>query len=160
MAGPGVAAVSRADLNARRRQWLHTRGHAPEETPAGRLAHPRPALNTAFEAPRNDVEQRIACLWQDLLRLDRVGIHDSFFDLGGHSLLAIQAVGRLRQLFPVQLELRDLLDGTPTVAGIAALVSARLPDAEGLDRMAALLAEVEALSNEAVTAELSGTHQA
>jgi acyl carrier protein len=158
LAEPGVYAASRGDLQARRLHWLHTRGRAAQQTPAGAAAYSRPALATPYEAPRNDVEQTIATLWQELLRLDRVGIHDSFFDLGGHSLLAIQAIGRLRQAFPVQLELRELLDGTPTVAGIAVLVSAQLPDAQQLDQMAALLAEIDALSGDEVAEQLGTQH--
>ncbi|MDY0055094.1 MAG: beta-ketoacyl synthase N-terminal-like domain-containing protein [Methyloversatilis sp.] len=155
LAEPGVYAASRGDLQARRLHWLHSEGRAAQQTPAGAAAYARPALTTAYEAPRNEVERTIAALWQELLRLERIGIHDSFFDLGGHSLLAIQAIGRLRQAFPVQLELRELLDGTPTVAGIAALVSAQLPDAQELDRMAALLAEIDALSGDEVIEQLA-----
>jgi acyl carrier protein len=160
VAEPGVYAASRGDLQARRLHWLHSEGRAAQQTPAGAAAYARPALATAYEAPRNEVERTIAGLWQELLRLDRVGIHDSFFDLGGHSLLAIQAIGRLRQAFPVQLELRELLDGTPTVAGIAALVQAQLPDAQELDRMATLLAEIDALSGDEVAQALAAEHDA
>jgi acyl carrier protein len=158
----GPVAISRQPLAARRTQWLRAQPERPADAAAAglmpaRAAHPRPALATPYEAPRNETERTIADIWQSLLRLEQVGVHDSFFDLGGHSLLAIQAIGRLREAFAVPLELRDLLDGTPTVAGIAAHVDRqRAPvDADTADRMAALLAEVQALSADDVQAQLA-----
>ena len=52
----------------------------------------RPELPTPYEAPRDDRERAIAGLWTHLLGVERIGVHDNFFDLGGHSLL----VARLR----------------------------------------------------------------
>lgn len=151
-AAPGPVAVSRQALPERLSAVRQT-GAEAEPAAGGRYARPR--LSAAYQAPRNPVETAIAEIWRELLRLDRVGIHDSFFELGGHSLLAIQAVGKMRQAFPVQLELRELLDGTPTVAGIAGLISAQLPGAEHLDTVAALLAEVEAMSDADIAAQLT-----
>ncbi|HTQ80510.1 MAG TPA: SDR family NAD(P)-dependent oxidoreductase, partial [Thermoanaerobaculia bacterium] len=51
-------------------------------------AHPRPPLQTPYEAPRTDLEEQLARLFQEMLGIDRVGIHDNFFDLGGNSLVA------------------------------------------------------------------------
>ena len=53
------------------------------------------------------------------LGMERVGVHDNFFALGGHSLLAIQAITKLRKKFQVDVPMRVILQGTPTVAGIA-----------------------------------------
>jgi amino acid adenylation domain-containing protein len=50
-----------------------------------------------FIAPANDLERSIAAVWKDLLRIERIGIHDNFFDLGGHSLMVIQLHSRLRR---------------------------------------------------------------
>lgn len=81
----------------------------------------RSALTTAFVAPRTPSEVRLAELWAELLGLDRVGIHDDFFELGGDSILAIRLASRALQaelpLSPLQLFQR------PTIAGLAALLS-------------------------------------
>jgi aryl carrier-like protein len=58
--------------------------------------HQRPDIATPFVAPRNDVEQHIAEIWQGVLSLERVGVDDNFFDLGGDSILGIQVVARAR----------------------------------------------------------------
>ncbi len=69
-------------------------------------------------APQTACEELIATLWVELLRVDRVGRHDDFFDLGGQSLLAVQAVSRLRETFGVDLPLTALFQ-SPTVARLA-----------------------------------------
>ena len=56
-------------------------------------------VSERYVAPVSDVERSIASLWQEVLHLERVGIHDNFFDLGGHSLLAISVHGQLRKRF-------------------------------------------------------------
>jgi acyl carrier protein len=92
------------------------------QAPAG-LSHPRPDLLTQYEAPRNDIEQRIAELWQDLLGVDKVGVNDHFVELGGHSLLGLQLVPRLREAFAVELPIGTIFDA-PTVARLADVLRA------------------------------------
>ena len=79
----------------------------------------RPELEEAFIAPRGPVEEAIADIWADVLRLERVGARDNFFSLGGHSLLAAQVVNRLRDAFRVDVPLRVFFEA-PTVADFAA----------------------------------------
>ncbi|HEY6320525.1 MAG TPA: thioester reductase domain-containing protein, partial [Thermoanaerobaculia bacterium] len=81
----------------------------------------RPGLRNPFVAPRQPLETVIAALWADLLKVERVGLHDSFFELGGHSLLAPQLLARLRERLAVDLPLAMLLS-RPTVAATAAAV--------------------------------------
>ncbi|MEM6252545.1 MAG: beta-ketoacyl synthase N-terminal-like domain-containing protein [Cyanobacteria bacterium P01_D01_bin.156] len=152
---PGQIVVSKGNLPARIAQWIHPQPRlAAQEQSDGN--HSRPQLSTVYVAPSNDVEKTISSIWQDLLGLEQVGIHDSFFDLGGHSLLAIQVISRLREAFPVEVEMRNLLFEAPTVAGIAAVITEQLPQTEELDTMAALLAEVQSLSSDEVQAQLAG----
>ncbi|RKH43262.1 polyketide synthase [Corallococcus sicarius] len=82
----------------------------------------RPELQQAFVAPRSPLEQTLADAWAQLLRIDRVGIHDSFFELGGNSLLALQCVARLRQAQGLELPIVQLFQ-SPTVAQLAAVLS-------------------------------------
>ncbi len=78
-------------------------------------------LAERFVAPRNEIEQRVAAIWCDVLGLEGVGIHDNFFRLGGHSLLATKVTTRLRDSFEIELGLGRIFE-TPTVAEIAALI--------------------------------------
>ena len=83
----------------------------------------RPELDKAFVAPRTPTEELLAEIWAQLLDIERVGIHDNFFDLGGHSLLATQVVSRVREAFQVEIPLRRLFE-VPTVAGLAESIEA------------------------------------
>src|SRR5215469_3947424 len=73
--------------------------------------------------PRSPIEEMLADIWAQLLRLDRVGIHDDFFSLGGHSLLATQVMARVRRMTGVELGLRAMFE-TPTVAGLGKQIEA------------------------------------
>ncbi|MDV2992203.1 MAG: Tyrocidine synthase 3 [Chroococcidiopsis sp. SAG 2025] len=66
-------------------------------------------------AARTPVQQLLAAIWGDVLKLERVGIHDNFFQLGGHSLLATQVIARVRSAFEIELPLRYLFE-SPTIA--------------------------------------------
>jgi len=66
-------------------------------------------------AARTPVQQLLAAIWVDVLKLERVGIHDNFFQLGGHSLLATQVIARVRSAFQIELPLRYLFE-SPTIA--------------------------------------------
>jgi thioester reductase-like protein len=83
---------------------------APEQT--------RSELEAAYVAPRTPLEQHLAEIWAQVLGLEKVGIHDNFFDLGGHSLLITQLLAQVRDTFKVNLSLRSLFK-EPTVANVA-----------------------------------------
>jgi len=86
-----------------------------------RTKHQRPRLSTEYVAPRNEIEERIAQVWQELLGLEQVGVDDDFMVLGGHSLLAIQLISRLRRDFEVNLSLPVIFE-FPTVAELALII--------------------------------------
>jgi amino acid adenylation domain-containing protein len=78
----------------------------------------RPELEAAYVAPSNEVERTVASIWQEMLHLEKVGIHDNFFELGGHSLLIIQLHSKLREVFDKTLSVSDLFQ-YPTVSSLA-----------------------------------------
>ncbi|MEM9926212.1 MAG: acyltransferase domain-containing protein, partial [Cyanobacteria bacterium P01_D01_bin.50] len=117
----------------------------------------RPELSTPYEAPRNEIEQKIAEAMQDLLGIEKVGIHDNFFELGGHSLLAIQAVSRIRQEWNVELPMRQFLFESPTVAGIAKIISENLNQDTVQSEIADVLEQIEQMETEQVEEILRNT---
>jgi amino acid adenylation domain-containing protein len=77
-----------------------------------------PAGETVYQAPRTPTEQRLVAIWEQVLRRERIGIHEHFFEAGGHSLLATLAISHIRTEFRLELPLRTLFE-TPTVAALA-----------------------------------------
>jgi acyl carrier protein len=73
--------------------------------------------------PANPAEELLVAIWREVLRLPRVGVDDDFFALGGHSLSATQLVSRVREVFALELPLRQVF-ATPTPAGLAAALAA------------------------------------
>jgi acyl carrier protein len=74
-----------------------------------------------FVPPRTPLEEMMAEIWAEVLKIDRVGIHDNFWDLGGHSLLATKALARVNEAFGVELPLQALFK-SPTIAGFTAAI--------------------------------------
>ncbi|MBV8476058.1 MAG: amino acid adenylation domain-containing protein, partial [Acidobacteria bacterium] len=80
-----------------------------------RKALPRPDYQsiesrTGVIAPRTPLEEIIAAIWQEVLRLESISVRDNFFELGGHSLTATQVASRIRDAFAVELPLRMLFE--------------------------------------------------
>ena len=95
-----------------------------------------------FVAPRTPVEESVAAIWAELLRVDRVGATDNFFDLGGHSLLATQVVSRLRDAFGLEFPLRALFE-SPTLGDLSLAIAQAQAEQAAPDEMARLLEELE-----------------
>jgi acyl transferase domain-containing protein/SAM-dependent methyltransferase len=95
-----------------------------------RPGHDRPDLSTAYRAPKSKLERRLTEIWEELMGLAQIGIHDDFFELGGHSLLATRLVTRVRQAFGCDLPL-EVVFAAPTIARLAARIRAAAPAADG-----------------------------
>jgi acyl carrier protein len=105
-------------------------------TPNGKIdrrALPVPDLQSQGEyiAPRNPIEEKMAQIWAEVLKLKRVSIEDNFFELGGHSLLATQVISRLQETFEIVVPLRYLFE-SPTIAQLSAVILKELQTGLGL----------------------------
>ncbi|MEH2290147.1 amino acid adenylation domain-containing protein [Nostoc sp.] len=89
----------------------------------------RPTLTTIYQAPQSEIEQEIAKLWQEVLNLERVGIHDNFFDLGGHSLLMLQINHKLRAILQRDISVVTMFQN-PTIYFLAQYLSQTTEDKE------------------------------
>ena len=69
-------------------------------------------LSDRYEAPRNETEKKLVAIWQELLGVERVGIHDNFFELGGHSLLAMRVISAISKELEIELAIKDLFKFT------------------------------------------------
>jgi hypothetical protein len=108
--------------------------------------HARPDLSTEFVAPCTETERAVVEIWQSLLGLEQVGIHDNFMDLGGHSLLATQLTARLRTELRTELSLKDVFAG-PTVAELACRIDQQTEE-DSQRRIAELTSRIQNMSPE------------
>jgi amino acid adenylation domain-containing protein len=97
-------------------------------TPNGKVdrkALPKPELGLVLEktfvAPRSETEQRVAAIWQEVLKLEKVGVYDNFFELGGHSLLVTRIISRIHESMDTDLPLRSLFEN-PMVVDLATYI--------------------------------------
>ncbi len=136
LAGEPLVLLSTGDLEHR----VAARGDAPAGPAMGTYA--RPELATEYHAPSTDVEEVVAAMWEELLGISPIGVHDDFFTLGGHSLLATQIIVRCRESFGLELQLKAIFEA-PTIARFSVLVEN------------AIIAEMESLTDEEAM-ELAG----
>jgi len=115
---------------------------------------PRPDLGQAFVAPRTPTEELLAGIWIDVLRVERVGVHDDFLEVGGHSLLALQLMQQVREKLGVHLPLHILYSARTVAALAVAVVKAQAEKADA-ELLAELLREVEQMPAETLRAALS-----
>jgi amino acid adenylation domain-containing protein len=108
----------------------------------------------AFAAPRTTAEEIVAGIWSQILRTERVGVNDNFFDLGGHSLLATQIITRVQKVFQVELPLRVLFE-RPTIADLVGAVADRVGGFQVVEEIASIYRKLEELSDDAVREMLS-----
>ncbi|MGZ5075413.1 MAG: amino acid adenylation domain-containing protein [Methylobacter sp.] len=103
-------------------------------TPNGKLdrkALPEPdqslqASDAEFTPPRNSMEQQLAEIWAEILKIDRIGVHDNFFALGGHSLLAVKVIAEINKRLNMDLAL-SVIYQSPTIEELAIIISSGNP---------------------------------
>jgi acyl carrier protein len=106
----------------------------------------RPALSAPYALPRNAIEKSLAQIWEEVLDVRPIGIKDSFFDLGGHSLSATRVVSRIIKQFQLEIPL-PLLFQSPTIADMAAVMTAHQGKTLDERHLAAILDELASLSD-------------
>ena len=102
----------------------------------------RPTLDTPFVAPTTPFEQVLVRIWAEVLGLDRVGIHDRFFDLGGDSLLASRVFARVLDVFGTEPPVRELLTAA-TVAEMGRVLLRHAASKGGCDALEGLVGEAD-----------------
>jgi acyl carrier protein len=120
-------------------------GTSPDIPLAVPQVHPRPGLRQAYEAPHTPIEEAVAAIWCEVLKLEKVGMDDNFFELGGHSLLATRVIARLREALEVELPMQMLFQAT-TVRSLALLITNLLAESLRLANSYEILDEVAACS--------------
>ncbi|MEH2082693.1 MAG: beta-ketoacyl synthase N-terminal-like domain-containing protein [Nostoc sp.] len=120
--------------------------------------HPRPSLGNAYVAPSNEVECTLVDIWQQLFGLDKIGIHDDFFELGGDSLFSTIFVSRLRQTFELELSYQIIFNA-PTVAELAEIIIQGLTEKADNQTLAQTLAEIQKLSEDEARTILASPEQ-
>jgi amino acid adenylation domain-containing protein/non-ribosomal peptide synthase protein (TIGR01720 family) len=98
-------------------------------TPSGKIdrkALPEPTFGEeskeTYTAPNTTTEKQLITIWEELLNVSPIGIHDNFFKLGGHSLLAIRLVSHIQSAFEVTISIRDVF-ASPTIAALSTVIS-------------------------------------
>ena len=120
---------------------------------------PLPRDVVPFVPPRSPLEIRLAHMWSELLGLERIGVHDNFFDLGGHSLLGMQVLSRIRKDLAVELPVRLFFTTKLTIAGLCREILMAQVDAASTDELDAVLKRIEALSDDQVESLLAREDQ-
>ncbi|MGF6201260.1 non-ribosomal peptide synthetase [Pseudomonas laurylsulfatiphila] len=100
-----------------------------------------------YQAPRNDLEQTLADIWAEVLKVEKVGVRDNFFELGGHSLLATQIASRVQKTLQRDVPLRAMFECSTVeeLAGYIDGLTASEITEEKVDRLNDLMAELEGL---------------
>jgi acyl carrier protein len=101
-------------------------------------------LDTPYVSSQNETEKELVEIWENVLEVRPIGIHDNFFDLGGHSLTASQIVSHVFQRFKLQIPLQALFQSA-TVADMVAVIAAQ--KRLGNEELENSLNELESLSD-------------
>jgi fengycin family lipopeptide synthetase D len=109
---------------------------------------------SGYVAPRTPIEKELASVWQELLKEEKVGIYDNFFERGGHSLLLTQLVSRIRKTFDTEVPLRALFNA-PTIVGMSKAIVARQINSVDSRRVEEMVSQLKRLSPQEISALLT-----
>ena len=123
-----------------------TSGQAQNRKPASR--------SQKYIAPSTPTQKKIALIWKELLGIEEISINDHLFRLGGHSIMAMQILGRIHQLFQVELNIAVIYTTSFTIAELARLVDEQVILQADQGDVAAILMELDSLSDDEVKAML------
>jgi acyl carrier protein len=107
----------------------------------------RPNLAQSYAAAASAIEKQLVQIWEEVLDLCPIGIHDNFFDLGGHSLAATRIAFQIVKKFNLELPLKSLFE-SPTIFDMSLVVTEHGARRMGEQAMERTLAELEALTDE------------
>jgi acyl transferase domain-containing protein/acyl carrier protein len=132
LAPAGQIVVSTGNLRERMRLWLSSQTQVNEEAKVAsteeRQGHARPALGTTYVPPSNGLEETVRAIWQQMLRIEQVGIYDNFFELGGNSLIGIKMISAIKKTLKVEIPVIALFQG-PTVAALCEVIQKKQDNA-------------------------------
>jgi len=88
-----------------------------EESRSTQILPGRPVLATAYVPPQSQLESTVLTIWQQILGIERLGVHDNFFDLGRHSLFGLRMITAVKKALQIDLPIMALFEG-PTVSAL------------------------------------------
>jgi len=111
------------------------------------LEQHRTSPDETYEGPRTPLEESVAKVWRDVLKLGQVGRRENFFELGGHSLLGAKLISNLRRTLNCELSLIDVFQ-SPTIERLTEVIYQRQAESAAEEELSVLLAELQNLSDD------------
>jgi amino acid adenylation domain-containing protein len=111
-------------------------------------------LETEYVGARTAVEAVLIGIFEEVLELDRIGIHDNFFEIGGHSLLVTRVISRVENTFEMRIGVRSMFEAT-TVAKLAEYLKTREPQPGQVEKIALILKKLNSMTDEDMSQELA-----
>jgi len=105
----------------------------------------RPKTKTIFKEPTSDIEKSLAEIWGGIIKIEKIGVDDDFFDLGGCSLSAIQITFQIQKKLNVNIPLHSFFD-SPTISGLSKKIESELVGSTSGANLEKLLDEIEGVS--------------
>lgn len=124
-----------------------------------REALPKPGNYTSasdYIEPRNDIEKTLVLIWQEVLKVKKIGIKDDFFVMGGDSLLAAQLIIKVEAKFDIEISLIDIYQ-KPNILNISSMMERKIKEREELEsiELSALMDEIESMTDEEIESLLN-----